>query len=136
MALVCDASVAVALLLDDEELPLSPDSMSRLKTERLVVPAHWALEVTNALLVNVRGARITPARVAQSVALLFELEVDIQPLGLDEALEAILELAQRHRLTAYDAEYLRQARAERLDLATLDHALRRAAIEAGVPVLD
>jgi predicted nucleic acid-binding protein len=36
------------------------------------------------------------------------------------------------RLTAYDATYLEMARTEHLPLATLDRALRDAAIRAGV----
>ncbi len=140
MALVLDASVAIALLLDEEELPFSADSLLRLKTERLVVPAHWPLEVTNALLANERAGRVRRSRVAQSMAMLAELDIDVyplhHPLGLDEAFQTVLELARLYQLTAYDAEYLRQAQMEHLDLATLDRALRRAAIEAGVEVLE
>lgn len=47
----------------------------------------------------------------------------------------ILALALAHGLTAYDAAYLFLARSERLPLATLDAALRAAAVREGVALL-
>ncbi len=41
-------------------------------------------------------------------------------------------VANAFRLTAYDATYLEMARTEHLPLATLDRALRDAAVKAGV----
>lgn len=44
-------------------------------------------------------------------------------------------LAQRHRLTFYDAAYLELAQRERIELATLDAALIRAAASEGVALV-
>jgi predicted nucleic acid-binding protein len=44
-------------------------------------------------------------------------------------------LAERHRLTTYDAAYLELALRLALPLATLDEALRRAAVAERLPVL-
>ncbi|AXC11496.1 hypothetical protein ACPOL_2172 [Acidisarcina polymorpha] len=49
--------------------------------------------------------------------------------------EATKKLAEKHRLTAYDAGYLELALRSALPLATLDDALRRAARLEGVSVL-
>jgi predicted nucleic acid-binding protein len=46
-----------------------------------------------------------------------------------------LELADRHRLTVYDATYLELALRLSLPLATLDDELRNAAQLEGVPLL-
>jgi predicted nucleic acid-binding protein len=45
-------------------------------------------------------------------------------------------VANAFRLTAYDATYLEMARTEHLPLATLDRALRDAAIRAGVSLFE
>ena len=47
----------------------------------------------------------------------------------------ILTLAERHRLTAYDAAYLALALEQQLPLATLDRELAEAATREGVPLL-
>jgi predicted nucleic acid-binding protein len=47
----------------------------------------------------------------------------------------VLELAQKHRLTFYDATYLELAKRENLSLATLDRNLAQAASAEGVPLL-
>ena len=44
-------------------------------------------------------------------------------------------LADRHRLTIYDASYLELAQRRRVELATLDAALARAAHAEAVPVV-
>jgi len=46
-----------------------------------------------------------------------------------------LELADRHRLTVYDATYLELALRLALPLATLDDELREAALREGVAVM-
>jgi len=48
---------------------------------------------------------------------------------------AIVDLAMKHDLTAYDAAYLDLALRERLPLATLDRKLAAAARAENVPVL-
>ncbi len=48
------------------------------------------------------------------------------------ALSDTLQVARRHRLSAYDASYLELAMREGLPLATLDEDLQKAARKAGV----
>jgi len=48
----------------------------------------------------------------------------------------VLRLAILHRLSAYDAAYLKRAVRYGIPLATLDGALRTAASEEGVEILD
>ena len=47
----------------------------------------------------------------------------------------VLKLAERHRLSAYDAAYLAVARAERRPLASFDKRLRAAAAAEGLTAL-
>jgi predicted nucleic acid-binding protein len=49
-----------------------------------------------------------------------------------EAYDVIFELAKRYALTFYDAAYLELAIREEASIATLDEALRGAAVKAGI----
>jgi predicted nucleic acid-binding protein len=53
----------------------------------------------------------------------------------DKAWSAITELAERHRLSVYDAAYLELAQRRKLPLATLDADLVRGARARAVPLL-
>lgn len=133
MTFVVDTSVTMAWWFEDEITPATEAVLDRLATEDALVPALWALEVANVLLVAERRGRITEAQAARFVALLREL-----PLTLDLAppdLDALLASGHRHRLSAYDAAYLALAEREGLPLATLDKALRNAALTAGISLL-
>jgi predicted nucleic acid-binding protein len=67
-------------------------------------------------------------------------DLALLPIHLDsetdrQAWGATVRLAQRHRLTAYDAAYLELAQRRGLPLATLDKQLRDAASAEGVILL-
>jgi predicted nucleic acid-binding protein len=47
----------------------------------------------------------------------------------------IMDLSRRHKLSVYDAAYLALAMRESLPLATLDNALKSAALAVDVPLL-
>jgi len=52
-----------------------------------------------------------------------------------QAFDRVLVLAERHRLTVYDAAYLELALRRGLPLASLDTDLRKAAQVEGIPLL-
>lgn len=133
MTFVVDTSVTVAWCFEDESTPATEAILDRLATENALVPALWALEVSNVLLVAERRRRITEAQAVRFIALLRELPIDVDVAPPD--LTAILATGCRHNLTAYDAAYLILAEREGLPLATLDRGLREAARAAGVPLL-
>jgi len=62
-------------------------------------------------------------------------EVKLDPQTDQQAWSATLRLAERHRLTLYDAACLELALRPNLPLATLDEDLRRAASAEKVQVL-
>ena len=52
---VVDASVALAWCFEDEATNWTEEFLERLRQgDRIIVPAHWATEVANALLMGVR----------------------------------------------------------------------------------
>jgi predicted nucleic acid-binding protein len=95
----------------------------------------WRSEIANALQMNVRrgrhGADFRDA--ALSNLAWFPIHVDAQ--AEPDAWLGALQLADRHRLTVYDAAYLELALRRRLPLATLDRDLRAAAEGEGVELL-
>ena len=123
-AIVVDASVAVAWLLEDEDEPDTVAPLRALMARETFVPQLWHVEIRNALLSAERRGRITPDQVAERLADLKTLSIrtDQEP-----DFDATLELARDHRLTFYDALYLELAIRRDASLATLDNALAKAA---------
>lgn len=136
---VVDASVALAWFFEDEKTDWSEDFLERLRRgDRINVPAHWAVEVANGLLMAARRKRINPDQPQRLLDQLAQLPIDTEPaLTLQPVVRGkeVLVLAEKYGLTVYDAAYLELARRYQLPLATLDDALRKAAQIEGVPLL-
>jgi predicted nucleic acid-binding protein len=132
---VLDASVAVAWCFDDESTPAAWALLDRLRTESGLVPPLWALEVGNILLGAERRKRIAPARTAEFLGLLGDLDIRVDPEPPGLAFRDVLPLARSQGLTTYDAAYLELAMRTGLPLATKDQALARAAKKLAVDTL-
>lgn len=132
--LVMDASVTLAWAFEDETDPYSEAVLESLVEVEALVPAIWALEVGNALVVAERRRRSTQAATVQFLDLLWQLPISVAPDRPEQILSEILALAREQRLSAYDAAYLQLAMRRGLPLATNDATLRQAAARAGVPV--
>ena len=58
---IVDASVTLPWLFEDEKTDWTEEFLERLlRGDRIKVPAHWATEVANALLMAARKKRIGP----------------------------------------------------------------------------
>ena len=127
--MVLDASVAVAWLLEDEDVPDAFAPFGAVAEPGAVVPQLWHLEIRNALLAAERRGRIAPNQVAARLA-----DLNTLPIHVDQEpdLDAAMGLARDHRLTFYDAMYLELAIRRDAQLATLDDALARAAAVEGL----
>jgi predicted nucleic acid-binding protein len=133
---VADASVCLPWCFADEATPYTESLLLRLaQGEAAAVAAHWPLEVLNATLQAVRRGRVSleSARIfMESLASMHILIDDSRELS---RLNAIRQLAERHRLTAYDAAYLELALRLSLPLATLDKELKTAAVAENVALI-
>jgi predicted nucleic acid-binding protein len=130
---VIDASVAIALVRAE---PISDAVDARIRSWRIdgkeiVVPGEFWLEVTNVLLRRYRQ----PGRAV--VAALHQLDdLGLQTIDIDRPLVLlIVDRAERHGLTSYDATYLALAEMLDADLFTNDQALLDAAGARGVSPL-
>lgn len=131
---VVDASVAAALVLPDEVEVPSP-IQERLFAGPVIVPQHWPLEMANALVMANRRKRFGVAGPAAAIAQLHKLNAQLDPATADMALTETMQLADIHKLTAYDAAYLELAIRLRAALASTDTDLVTAARHHDLEVL-
>lgn len=135
MPFVLDASVALAWHFEDEDSVQAELASERSYDDLVVVPQHWFLEVTSALLKSERRRRAAPEEVDRFVGRLRTLEAEIDSLAPDQVFDELLPLARTHRLSVYDAAYLELARRRGIALATLDTSLVAAAGAVGVELV-
>lgn len=116
---VVDASAVVAVLFDE----VTRESVvARLRGSFLYAPVLLEFEVANACLKKIRAAPGEQQLLLDAFALLKELSITLEPIDLGEAIA----LAERTKLSLYDASYLWLARALGAELVTLDDRLGRA----------
>jgi predicted nucleic acid-binding protein len=135
MPFVLDSSVTLAWLLPDEGSEAVDQLADRLQQDSASVPSIWTLEVGNALLVAQRRGRIKDDELARMIAALDSLPIEVDAEAAKAGVLAIVGLAKRLGLTAYDATYVELAHRQGLPLATLDERLRSACVSMQVPVL-
>jgi predicted nucleic acid-binding protein len=131
---VVDASVTLAWCFPDETSKEADRILATLKGKAILVPAVWALEIANAILVGERRKRLKPPEILRFVALLESLPISEDHQTVTDRVNNVLPLARVHGLSAYDAAYLELAVRHDSPLATLDAGLQRAARRAGVKV--
>jgi predicted nucleic acid-binding protein len=129
MAIVLDASAALAAVLPDQESAFSEAAVAAGLKEGLVAPALWPYEVQNGLLGALRRKRIDAESLDRAVE---ALRTFAPTLRAAEGLGAELRIAQELAVSGYDAAYLAVAIAANGKLATTDQKLRAAAAAAGV----
>jgi predicted nucleic acid-binding protein len=135
MSLVLDSSVTLARALSDETTPAVERVFDLVSEGGAWVPGLWRLEVANALEMGVRRRRHHADFRNSTLHDLSLLPIQVDPESDRQAWSATLNLAERHRLTLYDAAYLELALRRGLPLATLDKELRAAARDQKVRLL-
>ncbi len=127
--IVIDASALAGLVLPGEaDRGLA---LALLQAEPIAPQLLWA-EVRNLLLMAERWGRIGAGVGAQALTIVEGLAID---LDSQPSSDRVMELARRHKLTAYDAIYLELALRRKAGLASADTALTRAARAEGVIVV-
>lgn len=135
MKFVVDASVALAWSLPDEASQEADHILSLVEEHGAVAPVLFKAEVANVLSLAAREKRITPETCEAALAALSDLGVAFDIECLERVWSEVIELADRFRLSIYDALYLEVAMRRGLRLATFDAQLRRAAEQAGIPLM-
>lgn len=116
--------------LEDQTTPYTAYVATKLDEDRACAPALWELELTNGLRTSCLRRRLTAEKAQQILTHIARLPIDTDrhPVPRQE----LLALALRFGLSSYDAAHLELALRRQLPLATQDHALRTAALAAGV----
>jgi predicted nucleic acid-binding protein len=118
-AKVVDASAVVALLFN--ETPRE-EIVDRLRDAALYAPMLLGFEVANACVKKLRTAPSERQALLKAFSLFDSLAIGFELIDLAE----VVTLAERVKLTVYDASYLWLARALDAELVTLDGRLARA----------
>ena len=132
MAIVVDASVAIAWRLRDQDgTPFADAVVERIAVEEAVVPDLFWHEVRSVLLREERNRRIEVGAADDHMQ-----AIRLLPLSTDGDQDdgQIAALARRHGLSGYDAAYLETAMRRGAKLATLDRKLAAAAVGEGVSI--
>jgi predicted nucleic acid-binding protein len=135
VSLVLDSSATLAWIYSDEMTDAIRAVFDQVADAGAVVPALWRLEVANSLTVAVRRSRIDAEFRRAALADLALLDITTDLHTDSRAWAETLQLADRYRLTLYDAAYLEVAQRRKLSLATLDQELLIAAQAAGIKTL-
>jgi predicted nucleic acid-binding protein len=132
--IVIDASVALAWCFPDEASEYAESVLFAVENQTVIVPAIWAVEITNALLVGERRKRIRQPEIRRFVDLVKDLNVVEERQAFTDTVGKVLPLGREYDLSAYDAAYLDVAVRHEIPLATLDGPLQKACIAAGINV--
>ncbi len=127
MSLVLDASLALSWHFKDERTPAANIVLDRVADAGAIVPSVWRLEVANGFQVSIRRQRFDPALRDLALADLARLPIVVDEETDTHAWTTTLGLADRFKLTVYDAAYLELSLRRSLPLASLDRDLCRAA---------
>ena len=134
---VLDASVALSMIFEDESSIYADAVAALLKQDLAVVPAVWPLEIANGLVTAVRRGRIPAADAPLLIGIFDRLRIEIDHgIAAEYLARTTLSLGIAHHVSAYDAMYLELAIRRGVPLATQDAQLARAAISAGVAILE
>lgn len=136
MTLVVDASATLAWALNEPLATGIAEVFAQVEARGAWVPSLWWLEVANSLNVAVRRSRIDVKTRSAILADLENLRIETDMRTPQRAWGAILQFADHHALTLYDAAYLELAIRKGLPMATLDRELLAAARAANIQVIN
>ena len=137
MTFVLDASVALLWLAPQTNptgLDYAAEILTALKDSQAVVPSLLALEIANVVAKLESKGVVTEADSQRYIAVLGRLNISVDQATATHALGDTLNLARRHKLSAYGAAYLELSLRTGMRLAPLDAGLAKAAATAGVAI--
>jgi predicted nucleic acid-binding protein len=135
VSFVVDNSIALAWCFEDEQTQPVMALLDRVAETGAWAPSLWPLEALNGLLVAERRRRLDSRRRQRLATFLRGLPITFDMETAEQAWTISARLAERYRLSVYDAAYLELAHRRKLPLATLDKDLLRAGSALRVKLL-
>lgn len=135
-AFVVDASVGFAWVYPSQASAETDALLDHIEAGAIVVaPGLWFLEIANGLLAAQRRKLLTGSERKSALEMLSRLRVTVDEDSSHAAFHKTSTLAEKYRLSVYDAAYLEVALRRQLALGSRDGALRSAAKRSGVKLL-
>lgn len=134
-AFVIHPSVLVAWLAANERTAQSDALLDQTEAKGALAPTLWRYEAANLLAMLRRRRQASEAVVDEMVSALPRLRIAIDTETDPRLFGPIYALSVKRNISVYDAAYLDLAARRGLPLAALDHELRRAAHDEGIPLL-
>ncbi|MCI0489014.1 MAG: type II toxin-antitoxin system VapC family toxin [Blastocatellia bacterium] len=129
MNLVVDTSVIIAVIADEPEKPIL---ITKTEGFELFAPYSLYWEIGNAFSAMLKRQRITLEQAKAAVTIYRQIPLNLVEIDLEQALE----LANRHKIYAYDAYIIACAINQNCALITLDRGLGHVAKAAGIDVVE
>ncbi len=134
---VLDNSVAMRWCFEDTTNAYAEAILEQLeKGDAAFVPVLWRYEVVAVLAKAQKHKSLTADQAADFLESLTSFSLPVDYTGVEKILQDVHGIAVQYGLTGYDAAYLELALRKNLPLATLDEALQKAALQAGVELFD
>jgi predicted nucleic acid-binding protein len=127
VSLVLDSSATLAWIYADELTQAVEQVFDTVISSNAWVPVIWPLEVGNSLQMAVRHGRIKASFRDATLADLALMNIKIDDETNIHVCSTTMQLAQKFKLTLYDAAYIELAHRKSLSLASLNKELRAAA---------
>jgi predicted nucleic acid-binding protein len=124
-AVVCDASVLAAIAFEE---PNSAEARALTRSKRLLAPSLLRYEMAQVVV----SKCIRSPNDASGIGRAFAASLRVPVRLLLPSWPAVVELARKHKLSAYHAAYLQLAKELHIPLATLDARLGRVAADLGI----
>lgn len=125
--IVVDASVVLAVILDEPEKPVL---IAETEGATLLAPGCLSWEVGNAFSAILKRKRMDFESVSKGLAIFDMIPVQEMEVSLGDALA----LCNQHEIYAYDAYYLQLAKRSSLPLLTLDRRMVEVARQENIQV--
>jgi predicted nucleic acid-binding protein len=136
-AFVLDNSVAMRWLLSSNrptDQNYAEAVLESLTGAEAIVPNLWHLEAANVLLGAAARKEIEVAEAERFTVQLEKLPIMVDTSTANQAFSHTMSLARAYKLSSYDAAYLELALREGIAIATLNSALAKAAVKAGIGI--
>ena len=133
--IVVDASLFAAWLLEEPDHGPADAVWDIVSADTMFVPVHWPIEVANALRRAVRTRRLSADQIAPIADQVSRFTIDFAGATSPEQIGSLALEALEHGLSTYDMIYVRIARDHDYPLATIDRAMREAALRLNVQLL-
>ncbi len=133
--IVLDASLMAAWLLGEQTHAEATGLGTNLADAPVIVPSHWPIEISNTLRTHLKSGHLSIANFHVIMDRLDLVTIRVEPaIDLDE-IGPLAQFSVTHNLTTYDAAYVQLAVQHEATLATLDRAMRAAAMKLNIPLL-